>query len=82
MQIFFMKKSCNRGVEPPPQMPLTVNVNCAFSENVNILDSAKVMKIHRNSDTDRHSCFTGPEPATNVKIILFLHQLEPRHASS
>ena len=26
MPIFFTKKSCNRGVEPPPQMPLTVNV--------------------------------------------------------
>ena len=25
MPIFFTKKSCNRGVEPPPQMPLTVN---------------------------------------------------------
>ena len=24
MPIFFTKKSCNRGVEPPPQMPLTV----------------------------------------------------------
>ena len=25
MPIFFTKKSCNRGVEPTPQMPLTVN---------------------------------------------------------
>ena len=24
MPIFFTKKSCNRGVEPTPQMPLTV----------------------------------------------------------
>ena len=25
MPIFFTKKYCNRGLEPPPQMPLTVN---------------------------------------------------------